>query len=66
MKNTSKVVAPVMMFEESPKHEETLPMWPLLSSSAPPIRSHNNFKIFASATDDDEDDEESVVRSLHA
>ena len=67
MKKTStKVVAPVMMSEDSFEHAETVPMWPLLRSSAPPIRTHNNFKIFESETDDDEDDEDSVVRSLHA
>ena len=66
MKKTSKVVAPVLTSEESFEHAETIPMWPLLRSSAPPIRTNNNFKIFESDTDDDEDDEESMVRSLHA
>ena len=66
MKKTSKVVAPVMMAEELSEHEETLPMWPLLKSSVPPIHTKNNFQIFESDTDDDEDDEDSVVRSLHA
>ena len=66
MKKTSKVVAPVMTSEDSFEHAETVPMWPLLRSSDPPIRTQNNFKMFESEADDDEDDEESVVRSLHA
>ena len=66
MKKASKVVAPVMASDESFEHAETVPFWPLLRSSAPPIRTHNNFKIFESDPDDDEDDEESMVRSLHA
>ena len=60
MKKTSKVVAPVMTSEESFEHAETVPTCPLLRSSAPLIRTHNNFKIFESDTDDDEDDEDSM------
>ena len=66
MKKTSMTVGPLMMFDESSEHEEAIPMWPLLNSSAPPIRTHNIFKIFESDADDDEDDADSVVRSLHA